>query len=428
MFVASQVEKHMAEKCELMDIILEPENLRAACHRVVRNKGKHGVDGMTVDQLKPYLKRHWSKIEKDLLKGTYKPFPVRRVYIDKPDGGKRGLGIPTVLDRMIQQAVALALQDIWEPIFSDNSYGFRPNRSARTAVFKAKGFVEAGYRNVADIDLEKFFDRVNHDRLMSRLSEKITDKRVLRLIGSFLRAGILEDGLVQPNSEGTPQGGPLSPLLSNIVLDELDKELEKRGLKFVRYADDCVIYVRSKRASERVMKSISKFITCRMKLRVNKEKSCISHPWWRSFLGFSVTRNLGNTRIRIFSKSFIRFKNRVREITGRNRGKSLNQVIKELNNYLRGWWNYYRITETQSFLRPLNYWVLRRLRSLMWKQWKNPRTKVKNLKARGVSHSLAVATGNSRKGQWRISRCQAMQFAYPKRYLENVLGVYILSH
>jgi len=428
MFVASQAEKHIADSCQLMDKILESENMRAAYHRVVRNKGKPGVDGMTVDQLKPYLKRHWAKIEDDLLKGTYKPFPVRRVYIDKPDGGKRKLGIPTVLDRMLQQAIALVLKEIWEPLFSDHSYGFRPKRSAGDAIRKVKGYVEEGYRIVVDIDLEKFFDRVNHDRLMSKLSEKVADKRVLRLIGRFLRAGILEDGLVSPNFEGTPQGGPLSPLLSNIVLDELDKELEKRNLHFVRYADDCGIYVRSRMAGERVMQSVKKFITCKMKLRVNEEKSCVSYPWWRSFLGFSVTSTRGNTRIRIFSKSMKRFKDKVRVITGRNRGKSISQVIKELNDLLRGWWNYYRITETHSFLKSLNYWILRRLRSLLWKQWKNPRTKVKKLKARGVSHSFAVSTANSRKGQWRISRCQAMMFAYPQRYFVDVLGVNILAH
>jgi group II intron reverse transcriptase/maturase len=411
-----------------MEEILEPDNLRAAYHRVVRNKGKPGVDGMSVDQLKPYLKHHWTKISDDLLKGTYKPFPVRRVYIDKPGGGKRGLGIPTVLDRMIQQAIALILQKIWDPQFSDHSYAFRPERSAAQAIQKVKRYVVDGYRIVVDIDLEKFFDRVNHDRLMSRLSREIADKRVLQLVGRFLRAGILENGLVSPNREGTPQGGPLSPLLSNIVLDELDKELEKRNLHFVRYADDCVIYVRSWPAGERVMKNVCKFITRTLKLRVNEKKSCVSRPWKRSFLGFSVTSRRANPRIRIFSGSIERFKDKVRTITGRNRGKSIFQVIKELNDFLRGWWNYYRITETHTFLTALNHLVVRRLRSLLWKQWKRPRTRIKKLRARGRSLKDAVSTGCSRKGPWRMSRCQTMIYAFPTRYFTEAFGLIIIGH
>lgn len=428
MFVASQSNPHIASKCQLMEEILESENIRAAYHRVVRNKGKPGVDGMTVDQLKTYLKHHWAKISDDLLKGTYKPFPVRRVYIDKPGGGKRELGIPTVLDRMIQQAIAQKLIEIWEPQFSDDSYGFRPNRCAAQAIQKVKNYMVDGYRIVVDIDLEKFFDHVNHDRLMSRLSMDISDKRVLKLIGSFLRAGVLENGLISPNREGTPQGGPLSPLLSNIVLDELDKELEKRNLHFVRYADDCGIYVKSWLAGERVMKNICKFITCKLKLRVNEKKSSVGRPWKRSFLGFSFTNQRRNPRIRIFEDSIERFKDKVRTITGRNRGKSIFQVIKELNDLLRGWWNYYRITETHVFLKSLNHMVGRRLRSLLWKQWKRPRTRIKRLRARGINIDDAVSSGCSRKGSWRMSRCKVMHIAFPTNYFSEVFGLIILGH
>ncbi len=338
------------------------------------------------------------------------------------------LSVPTVLDRMIQQAVSSVLQGIWESKFSDHSYGFRPRRSAAQAVQKVKSYVEEGYRIVVDIDLEKFFDRVNHDRLISRISRDISDKRVLKLIGNFLRAGILENGLIRPNREGTPQGGPLSPLLSNIVLDEFDKELEKRNLHFVRYADDCVIYVRSWAAGERVMKSACKYITRKLKLRVNEKKSSISRPWKRGFLGFSVTSSRINPRIRIFSDSIERFKGKVREITGRNRGKSMTQVIKELNDLLRGWWNYYHITQTHTFLKPLNHMVVRRLRALLWKQWKRPRTRIKHLRSRGRSLKDAVWCGCSRKGPWRMSRSQTMIYAFTRKYFTETFGLIFIGH
>jgi len=332
---------------QLMEMVCERQNMRRALHRVLRNKGAPGIDGMTVEQLSGYLRRHWSKIETDLLAGRYGPLPVRRKDIDKPEGGIRPLGIPTVLDRLIQQAMAQVLERIWEHTFSESSFGFRPRRSAHDAIRQCKRFVETGYRHVVDIDLEKFFDRVNHDRLMSRLATRVHDKRALKLIRRFLTCGVMIGGLVSPTDEGTPQGGPLSPMLSNIVLDELDKELERRGLHFVRYADDCVIYVRSKRAGERVMQSITRFITRRLKLRVNEAKSSVTHPWWSKYLGFSFTGTRGDTRIRIHSKTMKRFKRRIRELTARERGRGIGQIMVSNISVVvalpvalgKSWWN-----------------------------------------------------------------------------------------
>ncbi|MFO8163784.1 MAG: group II intron reverse transcriptase/maturase [Desulfatiglandales bacterium] len=335
MAIASYLTDPSTGASRLIEIILERENMSRALQQVRANKGAPGIDGMTVDQLPSYLRRHWTKIKTALLNGTYEPLPVRRKEIPKPQGGVRLLGIPSVLDRLIQQAVAGILQQIWEPTFSDSSFGFRPRRSCHHAIYRAKQYVEQGYRHVVDMDLSKFFDRVNHDRLMHCLATKVRDKRVLKLIRKFLTSGVMIGGLVEPAYEGTPQGGPLSPLLSNIVLDELDKELEKRGLRFVRYADDFIILVRSRKAAVRVMAGVSRFITRKLRLKVNKEKSKITHPWWMCFLGFSFTSKRGDTRIRIHSKSIKRFKNRVRELTGRSRGRSIHQIIFELNQYLR---------------------------------------------------------------------------------------------
>jgi RNA-directed DNA polymerase len=426
MSIAAKYSQHLTEQQQLLEMILERANMWSALKRVRQNKGAPGVDGLTVDQLGKYLKRHWLKIRASILDGTYQPLPVRRKDIPKPDGGVRLLGIPAVIDRVIQQAIAQVLNTIWEPVFSDSSFGFRPERSQHDAIAHAKSLIEQGYRNIVDLDLEKFFDRVNHDRLMSRLATRITDKRVLKLIRRYLNSGIFIGGLVSPTEEGVPQGGPLSPLLSNVVLDELDKELERRGLRFVRYADDCVIYVRSYRAACRVKESISRFITRRLKLKVNEAKSAVSYPWWRKYLGFSFTSTRGNTRIRIHSKSFKRFKDRVREITGRSRGRSLWQVIQELNEYIRGWWAYYRHAETRSFIRSLNYWIMRRLRALRWKQWKNYKTRIRELKRRGVYHDTAVRAGCSRKGPWRMSRVKWVMIALPNAYFKS-LGLYLLS-
>jgi RNA-directed DNA polymerase len=406
-----------------MESVCERQNMRRALRQVRKNKGAPGIDGMTVEELPGYIKRHWPRIKAELLAGVYKPLPVRRKEIDKPDGGVRLLGIPTVLDRLIQQAIAQVLQAIWDHTFSEFSYGFRPERSQHMAIRQAKCYIEEGYRFVVDLDLAKFFDRVNHDRLMSRLSTRVSDKRVLKLIGRFLRSGVMIGGLCEPTEEGTPQGGPLSPLLSNIVLDELDKELERRGLHFVRFADDCVIYVKSKRAGDRVMESVSRFITRKLKLKVNEAKSSVTQPGYTKYLGFGFTISKTNPRIRIHSKSLRRFRERVREITVRTRGRSIHQVITELNEYFRGWWGYFSHCEARSCLRALNAWVIRHLRAYLWKQWKLPRTRVRALMNAGVPEYWAVKVGTTRKGPWRLSRNTTVAKALPVTYFTRKLGL-----
>lgn len=408
----------------IMEIVVTRQNMRRAYRRVVANKGAPGVDGMTVGQLKSFLKRCWPKIKQALLDGTYIPLPVRRREIPKPNDGVRLLGIPTVVDRLIQQAITQVLQGIWDPTFSDKSFGFRPGRSAHDAMQCAKTYVQEGYRHIVDIDLEKFFDQVNHDKLMSRLATRVHDKRVLRLIRRYLTAGVMIGGLVSPTDRGTPQGGPLSPLLSNIVLDQLDKELQKRRLRFVRYADDCVIYVRSKRAAERVMNSISSFIIRKLRLKVNLDKSAVSHPWWRPYLGFSFTSRRDNPRIRIHSSSIKRMKQRVRLLTSRSGGKSLQQVIDRLNQYLKGWWNYFGRADVAAGFKSINYWIIRRLRAIVWKQWKNYRTRVRELKKRGIPHRQAVQNGCSRKGPWRMSRVKWVAYALPRAHFIS-LGLFL---
>lgn len=428
MTIASYLTDPSTGGSQLMEIICERENMLRALQRVRSNQGAPGVDGMTVDQLPGYLRRHWPKIKAALLGGTYKPLPVRRKEIEKPQGGVRLLGIPTALDRLIQQAVGQVLQQIWDLVFSESSFAFRPGRCQHDAICRAKQYVEEGYigyRHVVDMDLSKFFDRVNHDRLMSRLATRVHDKRLLKLIRAFLTSGVMIGGLVEATEEGTPQGGPLSPLLSNIVLDELDKELERRGLRFVRYADDFIIFVRSQRAATRVMESVSRFIVRKLKLQVNQEKSKITRPWWMCFLGFSFTSKRRDTRIRIHSKSIKRFKERVRELTDRNCGRSIHQIIYQLNQYLRGWWNYYRFTKCTSMFRSLNGWIMRRLRAILWKQWKNPRTRVRELKKRGIYHRQAVTTGNARKGPWRMSRVKWVIIALKNEYFQRTLGLYL---
>lgn len=416
LFTASQIAENLGGRDRLMEMILDRHNMILALNRVRANKGAPGVDGMTVNQLGGYLKRHWSKIRQALMCCEYKPQPVRRKEIDKPDGGTRLLGIPVVLDRLIQQAIAQVLEQIWDPAFSESSFGFRPGRSQHDAVLRAKEYLLEGYTYVVDMDLSKFFDRVNHDRLMSRLATKTRDKRVLKLIRRFLTAGIMIDGIVSHSDEGTPQGGPLSPLLSNVVLDELDKELEKRGHKFVRYADDFLIYCRSRKAAERVKESITRFITGKLKLKVNEEKSAVSRPWLVKFLGFTFFSMCGQTKIRIHHKTIKRFKDRVRELTNRNCGKSIYQIIVKLNEFLRGWWEYYRLTEARYIFKALNIWIIRRLRCVVWKQWKNPRTRVRNLKKLGTGHKDAMLCGNARKKYWRMSRVKWVMFALPREY------------
>ena len=416
MFVASQLSERLGGSDRLMERILERNNIIRAWERVRANKGAPGVDGMTTGQLGRYLKKHWPKIEKSLLNGTHKPMPVRRKEIPKPDGGMRFLGIPTVLDRFIQQAIAQIVEQVWEPLFSESSYGFRPSKSAHEAVLQGKRYMLGGYTHIVDMDLSKFFDRVNHDRLMSRLATKIKDKRLLKLIRRYLRSGVMDGELAIITEEGTPQGGPLSPLLSNIVLDELDKELEKRGHKFVRYADDFVIYCKSRKAAERVRAGITRFLTVKLKLKVNEDKSAVSRPWLRKYLGFTYFQMCGQSKIRIHAKSMKRFKDKVRELTSRKRGRSLRQVIEDLNQYFRGWWNYFRLTEAKSFLKGLKIWILRRLRSLIWKQWKNPQTRALNLEKLGIAHEDAMLCGNARKKYWRMSKVKWVAIAMPEKY------------
>ena len=386
----------LASSAHLMEVIVERENVMKALQRVKANRGGPGVDGMTVEQLPVYLRTHWLAIRNHLLGGTYEPDPVKRVEIPKASGGVRKLGIPTVLDRFIQQAMLQALQGIWDGTFSEHSYGFRPGRSAHQAVAQAQRYVAAGYRYVVDIDLEKFFDRVNHDRLMGRVAKRITDKRVLKLIRGFLNAGVLEDGLVNSTDEGTPQGGPLSPLLSNIVLDDLDRELERRGHRFVRYADDCNVYVRSRRAGDRVMASVKRFITRRLKLKVNKSKSAVGRPGGRKFLSFLLSGH--EPKRRIAPEAIERLKKRVRELTSRTRGVSIERMVKELGRYLRGWRGYFGICESRSVLGRLDQWTRRRIRSVAWRQWRTGRQRYVRLRQGGVGCKLAAQTASSSHG------------------------------
>lgn len=404
---------------QLMEEVLERNNLTRALNKVRKKKGASGVDGMTVDELPGYLKTEWPRIREDILKMRYKPKPVNRVEIPKPNGGVRKLGIPTVVDRFIQQALLEVLQKVYEPTFSDKSYGFRPGKSAHQAVYEAQQIQNEGYRVVIDIDLEKFFDRINHDRLMSKLAKDIRDKRVLKLIREYLKAGILDSGVVRVPTEGAPQGGPLSPLLSNIVLDELDRELEMRGHKFVRYADDCNIYVKSMRAGNRVMENISRFIEEKLKLRINREKSAITRPRNIKFLGFGFTANR-ETKRRVHKESVKRFKYRVREITRRSYRRTVEDMIEELGKYLRGWKAYYGFCETKTTLKELDCWIRHRIRCFIWNQWPQYHTRVRELVKRGLSVETARPIAKSSKGSWRISRSKPVAWALPVSYFDNL--------
>ena len=417
-FVAKREAESPASE-QLMEEVCGRQNCRQALARVKRNKGSAGVDGMTVEQLPAHLKQHWPAIREQLLRGTYKPQPVKRVEIPKPDGGMRKLGIPTVLDRFIQQAVMQVLQGRWDRTFSGYSYGFRPGRSAHQAVTKAQQYIAEGYCWVVDLDLEKFFDRVNHDKLIGKIAKRINDKQLLKLIRAFLRAGVMEGGLVSPVDEGTPQGGPLSPLLSNIVLDELDRELERRGHRFVRYADDSNIYVRSQRAGERVMRSIKQFITKQLKLKVNEQKSAVARPGERKFLGFSFTWPREPKR-RIAPKAIARFKQRVRELTRRTRGVSLEAMVEQLGRYLTGWRGYFGFCQTPSVMQRLDQWLRRRLRSVVWKQWKYTRVRFAELRKRGLSKDLAAQTAGSAHGPWRLSNSPALAIALPNAFFVSL--------
>jgi RNA-directed DNA polymerase len=409
-----------ANTSRTMEEVCERGNLKKALRQVKGNRGSAGVDGMTVDQLSDYLIQHWPAIRGQLLNGTYKPEPVRRVEIPKPDGGGvRKLGIPTVLDRFIQQAVMQVLQRRWDPTFSRHSYGFRPGRSAHHAVAQAQQYIKAGYGWVIDLDLEKFFDRVNHDKLMGQIAKRVEDKRLLRLIRAFLNAGVMENGLVSSSVEGTPQGGPLSPLLSNLVLDELDRELECRGHRFVRYADDSNIYVRSERAGQRVMESIKRFITQKLKLKVNESKSAVARPQERKFLGFSFMAGPDIKRT-IAPKSLERFKQRIREITRRAKGVSIKTTMEELVPYMRGWRGYFGFCETPEVLIALTRWVRLRLRAALWRQWKTPRRRRAALIANGVSGRLASNTAGSGRGPWHLARSKALSVGLSNAYFKSL--------
>src|SRR6266436_4857276 len=416
--VAKRKTESLAGTERLMEEVCELENSKQALQRVKANKRSPGVDGMTVDELPEYLKQYGPEIGEQLRNGTYQPQPVRRVEIPKPDGsGMRKLGIPCVLDRCVQQAVLQVLQKRWDPTFSEHSHGFRPGHSARQAVHEAQQYIAEGHGWVVDLDLEKFFDRVNHDRLLAAVAERVADKRMLKLIRAFLKAGVMEDGLVSPVDEGTPQGGPLSPLLSNLVLDELDRELERRGHHFVRYADDCNIYVGSERAGQRVMESVTHFITHRLKL--NQAKSAVARPRQRKFLGFSFTSER-EPRRRIAPKAIARCKERIREQTRRTRGISLAQMVKEIATYLRGWLGYFGDCQTPSVLQRLESWLRRRLRSVVWKQWKRGRTRFRELRKRGVGKDLAAQTAGSPHGPWRIATSPALTIALPNAHFAKL--------
>ena len=415
------------ETKQMMEAVVERENMKLALHRVTANKGAPGVDSMTVDDLRGYIMVHWHRIKEELLDGRYEPQPVRKVEIPKPGGkGMRQLGIPTVIDRLIQQALHQVLQQVFDPDFSESSYGFRPGRSAHDAVRRAQLFVKAGRRWVVDIDLEKFFDRVNHDVLMSRVARKVKDKRVLRLIRRYLEAGIMEGGVVSPRTEGTPQGGPLSPLLSNILLDELDKELERRGHWFCRYADDCNIYVKSKRAGERTLTSITLFLSKRLKLKVNRDKSAVDRPWKRKLLGYSMTFNR-EPRLKVASASIKRLKCKLRELFRQGRGRNLKRFVESLTPILRGWVNYFRLADVKGIFEELDSWIRRKLRCILWRQLKKPFTRAKNLMKRGLSEERAWLSATNGRGPWWNSGASHMNQAYPMKFF-GTLGLVSLQY
>ena len=388
---------------DLLERMLKGDNLRLAYKRVVQNGGAPGVDSVTVANLQAYLKTHWETVKTELLAGTYRPMPVKRVEIPKPGGGVRLLGIPTVMDRFLQQALLQVMNPIFDVDFSRHSYGFRPGKRAHDAVKQAQCYIQEGFRWVVDMDLAKFFDRVNHDMLMARVARRVKDKRVLKLIRANLNAGVVANGGFEKTGEGTPQGGPLSPLLANILLDDLDKELTKRGLRFVRYADDCNIFVASKRAGERVMESVTRFVEGKLKLKVNREKSAVDRPWNRKFLGFSFLRDKKAT-IRLAPQTISRFKEKVRELTSRTRSMSMESRIMQLNRYLIGWMGYFRIASAKGHCERFDQWIRRRLRMCLWKQWKRVRTRIRELRALGVPEWACFVMANSRRGAWEMSR------------------------
>jgi group II intron reverse transcriptase/maturase len=414
------------EAPRLMEAVVERNNLFRAYERVVKNEGAPGVDGLPVSEFKPWLQRHWVRVRQDLLAGVYQPEAVRKVEIPKPQGGVRTLGIPTVLDRLIQQALNQVLQPLFDPEFSSSSYGFRPGRNAHQAVKAARGYVAEGKRWVVDLDLEKFFDRVNHDVLMARVARKVGDERVLKLIRRYLEAGLIEGGVTSTRTEGTPQGGPLSPLLSNILLDDLDRELERRGLSFCRYADDCNIYVGSKRAGERVMQAVTAFLEQRLKLKVNASKSAVARPWERKFLGYSMTWHK-QPKLKIAEASRKRLAEKVRETMQKARGQSLQRAIEGLNPILRGWVAYFRLTEVKGVLEDLDSWIRRKLRTVLWRQWKRVYARARNLMRAGIERKRAWRSATNGRGPWWNGGASHMHAAYPKSWFDRMGLVSLLE-
>jgi RNA-directed DNA polymerase len=413
---AAAEETSRPETTMLLEEVLRRENLVKAYHRVRANKGAPGVDGMTVDDFKPYLKEHWPRIKEQLLAGTYQPRPVKRVDIPKPGGkGMRSLGIPTVLDRLIQQAILQVLTPLFDPHFSNSSYGFRPGRSAHDAVQKARCHVEEGYRFCVDIDLEKFFDTVNHDMLMARVARRVKDKRLLKLIRAFIASGIMTEGIVRAHTEGTPQGSPLSPLLSNIFLDDLDKELERRGHRFCRYADDCNVYVQSQKAGTRVMASLTRFLEKKLRLKMNRIKSAVGRPWVRKFLGYSMTSHK-KPRLKVASESVKRLKGHIRALLRKGRGRAIGRVITDLTPLVIGWTEYFKQAEVKITFELLDEWLRRKLRCIVWRQWKTPRTRAKRLMARGIEQHRAYTSAYNGHGPWWNAGASHMNAALPVKW------------
>jgi len=410
----------------LMEEVVSRENLVLAYRRVKRNHGAPGIDGMTVDDLMAHCREHWSVIREHLLSGTYRPQPVRKVDIPKPGGGVRTLGIPTVLDRLIQQALGQRLTPLFDPTFSESSYGFRPGRSAHQAVRAARSHIACGHRWVVDLDLEKFFDRVNHDVLMVRVKRRVKDRRVLVLINRYLRAGMMSGGMVSPRTTGTPQGGPLSPLLSNILLDDLDKELERRGHRFARYADDCNVYVRSKAAGERVMASVERFLRRQLRLKVNRTKSAVARPWERKFLGYSVTVH-HRPKLKVAAESVRRFKQSLRRTFRAGRGRRVARVLRDLAPKLRGWVAYFRLSEVRGVFEQLDQWLRRKLRALYWRQWKRWRTRIKELRRRGLAPGRAAYSAMNGRGPWWNAGASHMNQAVPTAELRHLGLVSLLD-
>ncbi|WP_251859596.1 group II intron reverse transcriptase/maturase [Clostridium sp. Marseille-Q2269] len=403
-----------------LERILSRENMQLAYKKVVANKGKSGIDRMTVYELKQFLIDNWITIKENILKGKYKPQAVRRIEIPKPNGGVRLLGIPTVLDRLIQQAIAQELNIIYDEDFSISSYGFRPKKSAHDAIKQAEKYINEGNIWIVDIDLEKFFDKVNHDILIFKLSKKIKDKRVLKLIRAYLASGVMINGVIDRTKQGTPQGGPLSPILSNIILDDLDKELERRGHKFCRYADDCNIYVKSQRAGNRVMESISLFIENKLKLKVNKDKSEVDRPWRRKFLGFSFYWARYTSKLRVSTEAVNRYKDKVRKITSRSKPFTIEERIIKLNLLNRGWINYFAISNCKGIIKNFEIWIKQRIRMCIWEQWKKVKTRYKNLKKLVYTHTQAIKYANTRKGYWRTANSPILQTTLNNEFFKTV--------